>query len=393
MKELIYFDNAATTPIRPEVYEEIKPYIEEHFGNPSSIYSIARDSKKAIDKARQQVADALNAQPAEIYFTGCGSESDNWVLKGVSSALKNKGNHIITTCIEHHAILHTCEYLEKNGFEVTYLPVDEYGKISIDDLKAAIRPETILVSVMFANNEIGTVEPIKEIGAICHEKGIYFHTDAVQAFGHIKIDVQDMNIDFLSISGHKIGAPKGIGALYIRKGCKIDNLIHGGQQERGRRAGTENVIGIVALGKAAEMAMAEIDEVTAKLTYLRDKLINSLLSKIDYARLNGHPVDRLPGNVNISFEFIEGESMLLLLDNYGICASSGSACTSGSLDPSHVLLAIGLPHEKAHGSLRISLGYQNTEEQVDKLIEVLPPIVQRLRDMSPLYEEIKNKNK
>ncbi|MBU5463838.1 cysteine desulfurase NifS [Anaerotignum sp. MSJ-24] len=393
MKELIYFDNAATTPIRPEVYEEIKPYIEEHFGNPSSIYSIARDSKKAIDKARQQVADALNAQPAEIYFTGCGSESDNWVLKGVSSALKNKGNHIITTCIEHHAILHTCEYLEKNGFEVTYLPVDEYGKISLDDLKAAIRPETILVSVMFANNEIGTVEPIKEIGAICHEKGIYFHTDAVQAFGHIKIDVQDMNIDFLSISGHKIGAPKGIGALYIRKGCKIDNLIHGGQQERGRRAGTENVIGIVALGKAAEMAMAEIDEVTAKLTYLRDKLINSLLSKIDYARLNGHPVDRLPGNVNISFEFIEGESMLLLLDNYGICASSGSACTSGSLDPSHVLLAIGLPHEKAHGSLRISLGYQNTEEQVDKLIEVLPPIVQRLRDMSPLYEEIKNKNK
>ncbi len=393
MKELIYFDNAATTPIRPEVYEEIKPYIEEHFGNPSSIYSIARDSKKAIDKARQQVADALNAQPAEIYFTGCGSESDNWVLKGVSSALKNKGNHIITTCIEHHAILHTCEYLEKNGFEVTYLPVDEYGKISLDDLKAAIRPETILVSVMFANNEIGTVEPIKEIGAICHEKGIYFHTDAVQAFGHIKIDVQDMNIDFLSISGHKIGAPKGIGALYIRKGCKIDNLIHGGQQERGRRAGTENVIGIVALGKAAEMAMAEIDEVTAKLTYLRDKLIKSLLSKIDYARLNGHPVDRLPGNVNISFEFIEGESMLLLLDNYGICASSGSACTSGSLDPSHVLLAIGLPHEKAHGSLRISLGYQNTEEQVDKLIEVLPPIVQRLRDMSPLYEEIKNKNK
>lgn len=393
MKELIYFDNAATTPIRPEVYEEIKPYIEEHFGNPSSIYSIARDSKKAIDKARQQVADALNAQSAEIYFTGCGSESDNWVLKGVSSALKNKGNHIITTCIEHHAILHTCEYLEKNGFEVTYLPVDEYGKISLDDLKAAIRPETILVSVMFANNEIGTVEPIKEIGAICHEKGIYFHTDAVQAFGHIKIDVQDMNIDFLSISGHKIGAPKGIGALYIRKGCKIDNLIHGGQQERGRRAGTENVIGIVALGKAAEMAMAEIDEVTAKLTYLRDKLINSLLSKIDYARLNGHPVDRLPGNVNISFEFIEGESMLLLLDNYGICASSGSACTSGSLDPSHVLLAIGLPHEKAHGSLRISLGYQNTEEQVDKLIEVLPPIVQRLRDMSPLYEEIKNKNK
>ena len=390
MKDIIYFDNAATTPIRPEVYEEMKPYIETYFGNASSVYGIARESKKAIDKAREQVAKALNARTEEIFFTGCGSESDNWVLKGVAAALKDKGNHIITTCIEHHAILHTCEFLEENGFEVTYLPVDEYGKVSVDDLLKAIRPTTILVSVMFANNEIGTIEPIKEIGAVCREKGIYFHTDAVQAVGHVKIDVQDMNIDFLSLSGHKLGAPKGIGALYIRKGCKIKNLIHGGGQERGRRAGTENLIGIVALGKAIEMAVAEMEETTKKLTYLRDKVITNILENVDYARLNGHLTDRLPGNVNISFEFIEGESMLLLLDSHGICASSGSACTSGSLDPSHVLLAIGLPHEKAHGSLRITLGHQNTEEEVDKLLEVLPPIVQRLRDMSPLYEKIKN---
>ncbi len=391
MKDIIYFDNAATTPIRPEVYEEMKPYIETYFGNASSVYGIARESKKAIDKAREQVAKALNARTEEIFFTGCGSESDNWVLKGVASALKDKGNHIITTCIEHHAILHTCEFLEENGFEVTYLPVDEYGKVSVDDLIKAIRPTTILVSVMFANNEIGTIEPIKEIGAVCRDKGIYFHTDAVQAVGHVKIDVQDMNIDFLSLSGHKLGAPKGIGALYIRKGCKIKNLIHGGGQERGRRAGTENLIGIVALGKAIEMAVAEMEVTTKEFTYLRDKVIKNILENVDYARLNGHPTDRLPGNVNISFEFIEGESMLLLLDSHGICASSGSACTSGSLDPSHVLLAIGLPHEKAHGSLRITLGHQNTEEEVDKLLEVLPPIVQRLRDMSPLYEKIKNK--
>ncbi len=391
MKEIVYFDNAATTPVRPEVYEEMKPYIERYYGNPSSVYAIARDSKKAVDKARAQVATALNAKPEEIFFTGCGSESDNWVIKGVANALKDKGNHIITTCIEHHAILHTCQFLEENGYEVTYLPVDEDGKVSVDELLKAIRPTTILVSIMFANNEIGTIEPIKEIGAICREKGIYFHTDAVQAVGHVKIDVQDMNIDFLSLSGHKLGAPKGIGALYIRKGCKIKNLIHGGQQERGRRAGTENVIGIVALGKAIELAVDEMEETASKLTYLRDKIINTVLNNIEYSRLNGHRTDRLPGNVNISFEFIEGESMLLLLDANGICASSGSACTSGSLDPSHVLLSIGLPHEKAHGSLRISLGYQNTEEEVDKLLEVLPPIVQRLRDMSPLYEEIKNK--
>lgn len=386
MNEIIYFDNAATTPIRPEVYDAMRPYIESCYGNPSSVYKLARESKKAIDLARKQVADAINADSAEIFFTGCGSESDNWAIKGVALALKDKGKHIITTNIEHHAILHTCEFLEENGYEVTYIPVDEYGMVSADDIKKAIRPDTILVSVMTANNEIGTIEPIKEIGAVCREKGVYFHTDAVQAVGHIKIDVKEMNIDLLSLSGHKIGAPKGIGALYIKKGVKIKNLIHGGQQEKGKRAGTENVIGIVALGKAIELAVSEMEDTTERLKYLRDKIINGVLKNIEYSRLNGHPEERLPGNVNISFEFIEGESMLLMLDAKGICASSGSACTSGSLDPSHVLLAIGLPHEKAHGSLRISLGYQNTEEEVDKLLEVLPPIVQRLREMSPLYE-------
>ena len=386
MNEIIYFDNAATTPIRPEVYDAMRPYIESCYGNPSSVYKLARESKKAVDLARKQVADAINADSGDIFFTGCGSESDNWAIKGVALALKDRGKHIITTCIEHHAILHTCEFLEENGYEVTYIPVDEYGMVSADDIKKAIRPDTILVSVMTANNEIGTIEPIKEIGAVCREKGVYFHTDAVQAVGHIKIDVKEMNIDLLSLSGHKIGAPKGIGALYIKKGVKIKNLIHGGQQEKGRRAGTENVIGIVALGKACELAVREMEKTTEKLVYLRDKIIKNILGSIDYSRLNGHPSERLPGNINISFEFIEGESMLLLLDAKGICASSGSACTSGSLDPSHVLLAIGLPHEKAHGSLRISLGYQNTEEEVDKLLEVLPPIVQRLREMSPLYE-------
>ena len=386
MNEIIYFDNAATTPIRPEVYDAMRPYIESCYGNPSSVYKLARESKKAIDLARKQVADAINADSGEIFFTGCGSESDNWAIKGVALALKDKGKHIITTNIEHHAILHTCEFLEENGYEVTYIPVDEYGMVSADDIKKAIRPDTILVSVMTANNEIGTIEPIKEIGAVCREKGVYFHTDAVQAVGHIKIDVKEMNIDLLSLSGHKIGAPKGIGALYIRKGVKIKNLIHGGQQEKGKRAGTENVIGIAALGKAIELAVSEMEDTTERLKYLRDKIINGVLKNIEYSRLNGHPEERLPGNVNISFEFIEGESMLLMLDAKGICASSGSACTSGSLDPSHVLLAIGLPHEKAHGSLRISIGYQNTEEEVDKLLEVLPPIVQRLREMSPLYE-------
>ena len=386
MNEIIYFDNAATTPIRPEVYDAMRPYIESCYGNPSSVYKIARESKKAIDLARKQVADAINADSGEIFFTGCGSESDNWAIKGVALALKDKGKHIITTNIEHHAILHTCEFLEENGYEVTYIPVDEYGRVRAEDVEKAIRDDTILVSVMTANNEIGTIEPIGEIGEICRRKGVYFHTDAVQAVGHIKIDVKEMNIDLLSLSGHKIGAPKGIGALYIRKGVKIKNLIHGGQQEKGKRAGTENVIGIAALGKAIELAVSEMEDTTERLKYLRDKIINGVLKNIEYSRLNGHPEERLPGNVNISFEFIEGESMLLMLDAKGICASSGSACTSGSLDPSHVLLAIGLPHEKAHGSLRISLGYQNTEEEVDKLLEVLPPIVQRLREMSPLYE-------
>ncbi len=393
MDKLIYFDNAATTPVRKEVLDTILPYFSEHYGNASSVYSIARESKKAIDKAREQVANALGAEPAEIFFTAGGSESDNWALKGIAESMSSKGKHIITSVIEHHAILHTCEYLESKGFEVTYLPVDEYGKVRIEDLKAAIRPDTILISIMFANNEIGTIEPIAEIGKIARENGIYFHTDAVQAVGHVKIDVKEMNIDMLSLSGHKLGAPKGIGALYIRKGVKLKSFIHGGAQERGRRAGTENVPGIVGLGKAIEMAVNEMDEVTPKLVKMRDKLITELTSKISHTKLNGHPVDRLPGNVNLSFEFIEGESMLLFLDMNGICASSGSACTSGSLDPSHVLLSIGLPHEKAHGSLRLSLGHMNTEEEVDFIIEKLPPIVQRLRDMSPLYEEYIKNNK
>lgn len=386
MKTDIYFDNAATTPVRKEVYDEILPYFMQYYGNASSVYTIARESKKALEKAREQVAKALNADTDEIYFTAGGSESDNFALKGIAEAMEKKGKHIITTQIEHHAILHTCEYLQQRGFEITYLPVDEYGKISLEELKNAIRKDTILISVMFANNEIGTIQPIKEIGAIAREKGIYFHTDAVQAVGHIKIDVKEMNIDLLSLSGHKICAPKGIGAIYIKKGVPINPLIHGGAQEKKRRAGTENIAGIVGLGKAIELANAEIEQNTAKVTALRDKLINGILEKIPYSKLNGHPTDRLPGNCNISFEFIEGESMLLLLDSKGIAASSGSACTSGSLDPSHVLLAIGLPHEKAHGSLRMTLEHYNTEKEVDIVLEELPNIVSKLRDMSPLYE-------
>ena len=386
METKIYFDNAATTPVRKEVYEEILPYFMQYYGNASSVYTIARESKKALEKAREQVAKVLNAEPSEIYFTAGGSESDNMALKGVAEALEKKGKHIITTKIEHHAILHTCEYLEERGFEVTYLPVDEYGKISLEELKKAIRNDTILISVMFANNEIGTIQPIAEIGAIAKERGIYFHTDAVQAVGHVKIDVQKMNIDLLSLSGHKLCGPKGIGAIYIRKGVNIKPLIHGGAQEKRRRAGTENIAGIVGLGKAIELAEKEMEENTKKLIYLRDKLIQGILEKIPYSKLNGHPTDRLPGNCNVSFEFIEGESMLLLLDSKGIAASSGSTCTSGSLDPSHVLLAIGLPHEKAHGSLRLTLEYYNTEEEVDKVLKELPDIVSRLREMSPLYE-------
>lgn len=388
-----YFDNAATTKIRPEVVDTMMPFITENYGNPSSIYKISRGNKEAVEKAREQIAKAINAKTNEIYFTAGGSESDNWALKGIADSYSSKGKHIITSCIEHHAILHTCEYLETKGYEITYLPVDEYGKIRMEDLKNAIREDTILVSIMFANNEIGTIQPIAEIGALCKEKNIIFHTDAVQAVGHVPIDVEAMNINLLSMSGHKFYGPKGIGALYIGKGLKIGSYIHGGAQERKRRAGTENVPGIVGMGKALELAVNEMDEEIPRLTALRSKLIDGILNTIPHARLNGHSTDRLPGNINISFEFIEGESMLLLLDMQGIYASSGSACTSGSLDPSHVLLAIGLPHEKAHGSLRLSMGHFTTEADVDYVLEKLPPIVSRLRDMSPLYEEYVKKNK
>lgn len=387
MKKTVYMDYSATTFAKPEVVEEMLPYFTEFYGNPSSIYSISRDTKKAIDKAREKVAKAINAEREEIYFTGGGSEADNWALKGVAFANRNKGNHIITTQIEHHAILHACEFLAKNGFEITYLPVDEYGMIRIEDLKNAITDKTILVSIMFANNEIGTIEPIKEIGAICREKKIYFHTDAVQAVGNVPIDVKDMNIDLLSMASHKFYGPKGIGALYIRKGVRLDNLIHGGGQERARRAGTENIAGIVGMGKAIELATSNIEEHAKRLTVLRDKLIKGL-SEIPYTKVNGALGDkRLPGNCNVSFQFIEGESVLLLLDSMGICASSGSACTSGSLDPSHVLLAIGLPHEIAHGSLRLTIGDGTTEEEVDYVLESVPKVVQRLRDMSPLWDD------
>ncbi len=387
-----YLDNAATTATRDEVIEAMLPYFKESYGNPSSIYKIAQKNKNAVEHAREQVASAIGAKPNEIYFTAGGSEADNWAIKGIAESYASKGRHIITTSIEHHAVLHTCEYLETKGYEVTYLPVDEYGMVSLDELKKAIRDDTILITIMFANNEIGTIEPIAEIGAIAHEKGIIFHTDAVQAAGHVAIDVDEMNIDMLSMSGHKFYGPKGIGALYIRKGIKLNPLIHGGAQERRRRAGTENVPGIVGMGLALELAVKELDTEVPRLTALRDKLISSILEAVPYSRLNGHPVKRLPGNANISFEFIEGESILLLLDYKGVCASSGSACTSGSLDPSHVLLAIGLPHEKAHGSVRLTMGHYTTEEQIDYVIAELPPIVERLRQMSPLYEEfIKNK--
>lgn len=392
MDKIYYFDNAATTRVSPEVMETIKDFYTENYFNPSSIYKPAQRCKDLVEKARKQVADAFNADPKEIYFTSGGTESDNWAIKGIAEAYSDKGRHIITSAIEHHAVLHTCEFLESKGFEVTYLPVDEDGLVSVEDLKAAIRPDTILITIMFANNEIGTIQPIAEIGKIARENGIIFHTDAVQAAGHVPIDVKEMNIDLMSMSGHKLYAPKGVGALYIRKGIKIKNLLHGGQQERGRRATTENVPGIVGLGKAVEDAVSHMEEEAKRQAYLRDKIMDSILSKVEYCRVNGSREKRLPGNVNISFEFIEGESILLLLDMNGICGSSGSACTSGSLDPSHVLLAIGLPHEKAHGSLRLSLGRFNTEEEVDYVIEKIPPIIERLRQMSPLYEEfIKNK--
>lgn len=393
MKTNIYFDNAATTKVREEVFNEMRPFLESQYGNPSSIYTIARESKISMEKAREQVAKALGAEPMEIYFTGSGTEADNWAIKSIAESKKSKGNHIITTNIEHHAVLHTCEYLEKNGYEVTYLPVNENGLVTAEQVKDAIKDETILISIMFANNEIGTIMPIKEIGKIAKEKGILLHTDAVQAVGHVPIDVNELNIDLLTLSAHKLYGPKGVGALYARKGIVLRPFIHGGAQERGRRAGTENVAGIVGLGKAIELMEEEMEEEITRLTALRNRAIDGLTSKIPYCRLNGDRDSRLPGNLNLSFEFIEGESMLLLLDMKGIAASSGSACTSGSLDPSHVLLAIGLPHEKAHGSLRISLGRYNTKEEIEYLIETLPPIVERLREMSPLYEDFLNKDK
>ena len=380
-----YFDNAATTPVREEVLQEILPYFREYYGNASSIYSIAKESKKALEAARAKVAAAIGATPDEIYFTAGGSESDNMALRGVVNASKKEKKHIITTKIEHHAILHTAEFLETKGVDVTYLNVDKFGKISLEELENAIRPETVLISVMFANNEIGTIQPIAEIGEIAKKHGVLFHTDAVQAVGHVPIDVEKLQVDLLSMSGHKLGAPKGIGAIYNRKGTRISPLIFGGAQEKKLRAGTENIAGIVGLGKAAELAVAEMEETTKKLTALRDKLIHGILESIPDSRLNGHPTDRLPGNCNISFSYIEGESLLLLLDALGIAASSGSACTSGSLDPSHVLMAIGLPHEIAHGSLRLTIDRENTEEQVDFILEKLPGLVQRLRDMSPVY--------
>ena len=393
MGKLIYLDNAATTKTAPEVVEAMLPYFTEHFGNPSSVYSFASGNKEAITKQREIIAQALGAKTNEIYFTAGGSESDNWALKATAEAYKEKGNHIITTKIEHHAILHTGEYLEQQGFEVTYLDVDENGVVKLDDLKAAIRPTTILISVMFANNEIGTIEPIKEIGEIAKEHNILFHTDAVQAFGQVPINVDEYHIDMLSASGHKLNGPKGIGFLYIRKGVKIRSFVHGGGQERKRRAGTENVPGIIGMGAATARAIATLEERTAKEIELRDYLIGRVLDEIPYTKLNGHPEQRLPNNANFSFRFIEGESLLIMLDMKGICASSGSACTSGSLDPSHVLLAIGLPHEIAHGSLRLTLSEETTKEDIDYVVDCLKEIVQNLRNMSPLYEDFLKKNK
>ncbi len=380
----VYLDNAATTAVSPAVLEAMLPYFTQCFGNASSIHSTGRDARRAVDAARRQVAAAIGALPQEIYFTAGGSESDNWAIKGAAFARKNKGNHIITSAIEHHAVLHTCQWLEKQGFTVTYLPVDEFGRVSVADVEKAITDKTILITIMTANNEIGTIQPIAEIGRLAKEKGILFHTDAVQAIGAIPVDVNAMNVDMLSMSGHKFHGPKGIGALYIRKGVKIDQFMHGGAQERNQRAGTENLAGIVGMGKAIELAVVGLEENAARMSKMRDKLISTILATIPDTRLNGHPTERLPNNVNISFRYIEGEALLLRLDLAGIAGSSGSACTSGSLDPSHVLLAIGLPHEIAHGSLRLSLGTDSTEADVDYVLDKLPGIVQTLRDMSPL---------
>lgn len=393
MSDFIYMDNAATTRIAPEVLDAMLPYLREEYGNPSSAYKFSGRIAEKVAEARNTIGKVIGAKEKEIFFTSGGSESDNWAIKGIADARRDKGNHIITTKIEHHAVLHTCEFLEKRGFEVTYLPVDEKGLVNIDELKAAIRPSTILVSVMFANNEIGTIEPVKEIGRIAHEHGVLFHTDAVQAFGHVPIDVNEMNIDLMSASAHKIHGPKGIGFLYIRSGVRLSNLIHGGAQESGRRAGTTNAAGIIGFAKAAELAARDMEDTISREKTLRDRLMHKVLSEVPYARVNGDLENRLSNNVSFCFRFVEGESLLIMLDNKGICASSGSACTSGSLDPSHVLLAIGLPHEIAHGSLRLTLSAENTEEEIDYVAETIKQVVQRLRMMSPLYEDFVKKNR
>lgn len=393
MDKMIYLDNAATTKVADSVVDAMLPYFKEYYGNASSIYQLGAKSKEALDESREYIAGTLGAKTNEIYFTAGGSESDNWAIKATADAYARKGKHIITSAIEHHAVLHTCEYLEKHGYEVTYVGVDENGVIKLDELKAAIRPDTILISVMFANNEIGTIQPIKEIGEIAKEHDILFHTDAVQAYAQVPINVDEMHIDMLSASGHKLNGPKGIGFLYIRKGIKIRSFVHGGQQERGRRAGTENIPGIVGLAAAVKRSFSMLEEKMKKEIELRDYLISRIEAEIPYCRLNGDRKKRLPNNVNFSFQFIEGESMLILLDSKGIAASSGSACTSGSLDPSHVLLAIGLPHEIAHGSLRLTLSEENTKEEMDYVVEQLTAILERLRSMSPLYEDFMKKQK
>ncbi|MDR1569958.1 MAG: cysteine desulfurase NifS [Oscillospiraceae bacterium] len=383
----VYMDNAATTSVKPEVTQAMLPFFSNTYGNPSSVHAFGREARKAVDAARAQVAAALGAKPEEIYFTGCGTESDNWAIKGAAARMGNRGKHIITSAIEHHAVLHTCEWLDKQGYDITYLPVDADGIVHPDALEAAIRQDTTLVSIMFANNEIGTIQPIAELASISHRHGALFHTDAVQAIGAIPVDVGELGVDLLSLSAHKFHGPKGIGALYIRKGTRLDTFMHGGAQERGQRAGTESVPSIVGLGAAIELAASNLREHSARLTAMRDRLIDGLLSRIPDVRVNGHRTQRLPGNVNISIRYVEGESLLLALDLQGIAASSGSACTSGSLDPSHVLLAIGLPHEIAHGSLRLSLGDDNTDADVDRVLDVLPAIAGQLRCLSPLYAD------
>ncbi len=393
MKKMIYLDNAATTRTAPEVVEAMLPYFSEFYGNASTVYEFGGKSKEAISQARGIIANAIGAKENEIYFTAGGSESDNWALKAAAEVYKGKGKHIITSKIEHHAILHTCQWLEQNGFEVTYLDVDEFGVVKLEELKKAVRPDTILISIMFANNEIGTIEPVAEIGKIAREHGVLFHTDAVQAFGQVPINVDELNIDMLSSSGHKLNGPKGVGFLYIRKGVKIRSFVHGGAQERKRRAGTENVPGIVGFGKAAELALADMKERTDRERKLRDYLMERVLKEIPFTRVNGDRTNRLPNNVNLCFQFVEGESLLIMLDMKGICGSSGSACTSGSLDPSHVLLAIGLPHEIAHGSLRLTLGADTTREDIDYTVDTIKEIVSQLREMSPLYEDYRKKNK